>query len=133
MTEAAKIDVNLGAVQETLLIPLLGRAIETEKQGGLIDDPKAIEIVRSLNYDFEKWRGTTTMVGATVRTRMYDLEVQGFLAENPCGSFVEIWCCLYTRYVRLDNASATARAISAVAIIPILTASTRTSAKTASI
>ncbi|MEO0815124.1 MAG: hypothetical protein AAFY60_19845, partial [Myxococcota bacterium] len=66
MTEAEKIDVSLGAVQETLLIPLLGRAIETEKQGGLIDDPKAIEIVRSLNYDFEKWRGTNTMVGATV-------------------------------------------------------------------
>lgn len=32
-----KIKINLGPVQEILLIPLLGRAMQTQKQTGLID------------------------------------------------------------------------------------------------
>ena len=43
------IRVELGPVQETLLIPLLARARETERPGGLLRDPRALEIVRDLN------------------------------------------------------------------------------------
>ncbi|MEL6777615.1 MAG: hypothetical protein AAFO06_10190 [Cyanobacteria bacterium J06597_16] len=50
-----KIPVNLGPVQETLLIPLLGRAVETQKGSGLIRDKKAVEIVDASDYDFSKW------------------------------------------------------------------------------
>ncbi|MEM6732540.1 MAG: class I SAM-dependent methyltransferase, partial [Myxococcota bacterium] len=101
-----KIPVVLGAVQETLLIPLLGRAVETEKGRGLINDPKAVEIVETLDYDFDKWRGTQSMTGATLRTRMYDEEIARFLEENPAGTVVEIGCGLNTRFERLDNGRA---------------------------
>ena len=53
----SSIRVELGPVQETLLIPLLARARETERPRGLLRDPRAIEIMRDLNYDFSKWEG----------------------------------------------------------------------------
>ncbi|MEM7273211.1 MAG: class I SAM-dependent methyltransferase [Actinomycetota bacterium] len=102
-----KMDVELGAVQETLLIPLLGRAAETRKGRGLIDDPKAVEIVERLDYDFEKWEGGPSLMGAALRTRMFDRWVEDFLGRHPTGTVVELGCGLNTRFERLDNGQAT--------------------------
>jgi len=44
--------INLGSVQETLLLPLWGRAIETQKQKPLLVDSKAVSIINSIPYDF---------------------------------------------------------------------------------
>jgi O-methyltransferase involved in polyketide biosynthesis len=101
-----KTSVDLGPVQETLLIPLLGRAVETKKKSGLIQDPKAVEIVEALDYDFSKWRRSTSLTGATLRTRMFDQDVQAFLTQHPTGTIVEIGCGLNTRFERLDNGQA---------------------------
>lgn len=105
-TPPARVEVTLGPIQETLLIPLLGRAEETKKSGGLINDPKALEIVESLDYDFGKWRGMRSLVGASIRTRMFDEEVRAFLDAHPAGTVVEIGAGLNTRYERLDNGQA---------------------------
>jgi O-methyltransferase involved in polyketide biosynthesis len=104
---SGKIAVELGPVQETLLIPLLGRAWETKRSRGLIKDDKAVEIVDALDYDFSKWHGTPSLAGATIRTRMYDDEVKRFLKKHPEGTVVEIGVGLNTRYERLDNGRAT--------------------------
>lgn len=101
-----KLQVRLGPVQETLLIPLLGRAVETQKGNGLIQDDKAVEIVDSLDYDFSKWKKSKALAGATVRTRMFDQDVQAFLSEHPTGTVIEIGCGLNTRFERLDNGQA---------------------------
>lgn len=101
-----KIAVDLGPVQETLLIPLLGRAVETLKAKGLIQDEKAVQIVQSLDYDFTKWQKSKSLAGATLRTRMYDQDVQAFLNQHPTGTIVEIGCGLNTRFERLDNGQA---------------------------
>ena len=98
-----KISVDLGPVQETLLIPLLGRAVETQKETGLIHDQKAVNIVESLDYDFSKWKKSKSLKGATLRTRMFDQDVQKFLDRHPTGTIVEIGCGLNTRFERLDN------------------------------
>ena len=46
MTQSTKINVeNLGQVQETLMIPLLGRANETKRKKGMLYDAKAVEII----------------------------------------------------------------------------------------
>lgn len=97
------IAVELGPVQETLLIPLLGRSEETRRENGLIHDTKAVEIVARLDYSFEKWRNTRSLRGATLRTRMFDEDVQAFLERHPQGTVVEIGCGLNTRFDRLDN------------------------------
>lgn len=98
-----QIKVELGAVQETLLIPLLGRAEETRKNRGLLKDDKAVEIVETLDYDFQKWRGTKSLLGSAIRTRMFDRFVERFLREHPVGTVVEIGCGLNTRFERVDN------------------------------
>ncbi|MEM9514707.1 MAG: class I SAM-dependent methyltransferase [Actinomycetota bacterium] len=101
-----RIAVELGPTQETLLIPLLGRAEATTKHSGLIDDPKAVEIVEQLDYDFSKWQGARSLLGASLRTRMFDRWVETFLAESPTGTVVELGCGLNTRFERTDNGRA---------------------------
>ena len=101
-----KVTVDLGPVQETLLIPLLGRAVETQKGNGLIQDEKAVTIVESLDYDFSKWKKSKSLIGATVRTRMFDDDVRAFLVKHPTGTVVEIGCGLNTRFERLDKGQA---------------------------
>jgi len=106
MPQQQRVQVELGPVQETLLIPLLGRAEQTQRRNGIISDPKSVEIVDALDYDFDKWRGTPTLAGASVRARMFDSEVESFLRKHPHGTVVEIGAGLNTRYERLDNGSA---------------------------
>lgn len=104
MTEKTKI--KLAPVQETLLIPLLGRAEETKKKNGLVSDPKALEIVDSLDYDFSKWKNTASLFGSCIRSRMFDEQVNQFFSLHPSGTVVEIGAGLNTRYERLDNGQA---------------------------
>lgn len=101
-----KSSVNLGPVQETLLIPLLGRSVVTQQGKGLINDPRAVEIVKSLDYDFKKWKKSKALTGSVLRTRMFDEDVQDFLSQHPTGTVVEIGCGLNTRFERLDNGQA---------------------------
>ncbi|MGB3300994.1 MAG: class I SAM-dependent methyltransferase [Phormidesmis sp.] len=100
------IAVELGSVQETLLIPLLGRAVETQKENGLIQDEKAVEVVNALDYDFSKWEKSQSLFGATLRSRLFDQDVQAFLSKHPTGTIIEIGCGLNTRFERLDNGKA---------------------------
>ncbi|MEM7154351.1 MAG: class I SAM-dependent methyltransferase [Myxococcota bacterium] len=99
-----EIEVELGPTQETLLIPLLGRAMETKKGGRLLSDPKAVEIVESLDYDFSKWGSSAR--GVCIRARIFDGQVRRFLAAHPRGTIVEIGAGLNTRFERLDNGQA---------------------------
>lgn len=46
--------VDLKGVQETLLMPLWGRAVETQKETPLLMDQEAVNIINSINYDFTK-------------------------------------------------------------------------------
>ena len=101
-----KVSVELGAVQETLLIPLLGRALETKRDNGLIKGEKSVEMVNSLDYDYSKWMQSISLAGATLRTRLFDQYVQSFMIKNPKGVIVEIGCGLNTRFERLDNGKA---------------------------
>ena len=105
-TPAAPPPIALGSAQETLLIPLLGRAMESQRAHGLIHDPKAQHIIDSLRYDFSKWRGASSVTACTLRTRMFDQEVQAFLDLHPDGTVVELGCGLNTRHERLHQGRA---------------------------
>jgi O-methyltransferase involved in polyketide biosynthesis len=93
----------LGHVQETLLIPLYGRAVETRKCRALLRDPKAVEIVESLDYDFRKFDRTRSLFGSVLRTVMFDEWVNDFVERNPRGTVIEIGAGLNTRFERVDN------------------------------
>ncbi|MFY1637087.1 class I SAM-dependent methyltransferase [Solwaraspora sp. WMMB335] len=100
--------VRLGAVEQTLMIPLYGRAVETRKRRPLLSDPRAVQIVESLGYDFARMKAFASgATGAVLRTVMFDVWVRRFLAEHPGGTVVEIGTGLNTRFDRLDNGRVT--------------------------
>ena len=43
---------DLSAVSQTLLIPLYYRAMESQRPDALVRDPKAVELIGQLDYDF---------------------------------------------------------------------------------
>jgi O-methyltransferase involved in polyketide biosynthesis len=95
--------VHLGAVQETLFIPLAGRARETRKKHPVLRDPKAVEIAASIDYDTAKYgRGAGGMV-TVLRSAILDSWVRAFLDRHPAGTVVEIGTGLNTRFERVDN------------------------------
>lgn len=94
---------DLGPVAETLLIPLYGRATLTRRGSALIDDPKAVEIVEAVDYDFAPFDGAPSLFGAVLRTRVLDVWIQRWLSAHPAGTVVEIGAGLNTRFERLDN------------------------------
>ncbi|MEV6559537.1 class I SAM-dependent methyltransferase [Nocardia sp. NPDC051756] len=94
--------VALGEVQETLLIPLYGRARDARQRRSVLSDRKAIELVDSIDYDFDKFRGPS-LAGSVLRASIFDEYVRGFLREHPEGTVVDLGCGLSTRFDRLDN------------------------------
>lgn len=99
--------VDIGAVQETLLIPLHARAVETRKKRPLIRDPKAAGLVDSLDYDFDQFDRGVKLLTMIFRGEVFDDWIRRFLAEHEYGTVIEIGVGLNTRYERLDNGKAT--------------------------
>jgi O-methyltransferase involved in polyketide biosynthesis len=98
-----KQNVRLGAVEETLLVPLYARAVESRRKHPILVDPKAMEMVRAIDWDFERFGQRIRVVGCTLRTAMFDEWIAEFLRGHPEGTVVEIGAGLNTRFERLDN------------------------------
>ncbi|MCL7430350.1 class I SAM-dependent methyltransferase [Streptomyces sp. YS415] len=98
--------VRLGTVQETLLIPLYGRAVENRKEEPVLRDPRAEEIVDAIDYDFTRFDNLPSLLGTVLRTTLFDHWVADFLTRHPTGTVVEIGTGLNTRYERVDNGQA---------------------------
>ncbi len=104
----AKVKIrDLSDVSETLLIPLYYRAQESVRTDALIRDPKAVELLLQIEYDFSRFKKLANeQAVALVRTRVFDTVVRTFLAHRPNGVVVNIGCGLDTRSFRLDNGQA---------------------------
>jgi O-methyltransferase involved in polyketide biosynthesis len=95
--------VELGAVQRTLFFPLAARARETGLKRPLLRDPKAVEIVRALDFDGAKYTLPMNTSYIVLRTLILDWWVSEFLAAHPGGTVVELGTGLNTRFERVDN------------------------------
>lgn len=99
--------VELGEIAETLMIPLWCRAMESERRGGLLHDPKAQAIVASLDYDFDRRFAALRRLAfrACLRTVMIDRWVRSFLREHAGAevTVIEIGTGLNTRFERVDD------------------------------
>jgi O-methyltransferase involved in polyketide biosynthesis len=100
---ASRQSIQLGQVQETMLIPLYARAVETLRKQPILKDPKAVEMVESIDWDFQRFRQRWRVVGCVLRSAMFDEWVKAFLSRHPEGTVVEIGTGLNTRFERLDN------------------------------
>ncbi|MGD1100833.1 MAG: class I SAM-dependent methyltransferase [Terriglobia bacterium] len=102
---ALRQSIQLGQVQESLLVPLYARALDSLKKRPLLNDPKAVEMVQSIDWDFRRFNQRRRVVGCILRTAGFDEWVKGFLGRHPEGTVVEIGAGLNTRFERLDNGS----------------------------
>ena len=96
---------NLNAVSRTLMIPLYIRAMESRRPDAIVRDPKALELVGRLDYDFSAVgsRKEGDQVNMLLRMREFDRMARAFLAEHPDGVIVDLGCGLDTRFERIDN------------------------------
>jgi O-methyltransferase involved in polyketide biosynthesis len=103
---ADRVKAELGAVQETLFIPLAARARETRRRRPVLRDPKAAQILALVDFDTKKygrgWGGRVTVL----RTVIFDGWVSDFLTAHPGGTVVELGTGLNTRFERVGHGQA---------------------------
>lgn len=98
--------IQLGDVQETLLIPLYFRASESSAEQPLFRDEKAVQILPELSYDFSGFDSAWALRNdVVVRTVVFDELVADFIERNPTGVIINLGCGLDARFDRLDNGS----------------------------
>ena len=105
-----KYHIEKNTVQETLVIPLLGRLVCSERFPELFSDPEAKRICGSLDYDFAEKRGkmesAAGLFGALeVAQRQYDLrcETEVYLKDHPKAAVVNLGCGLDDTFSKVDN------------------------------
>lgn len=104
-----KINIKKGNVQETLLLPLWGRAYETQKANPRLIDKKAVKIVGKLDYDFSTIQKTQSMSqhGWVARSLHTDRMVLEYIQKHPKAAIVNIGCGMDTTFSRIDNGEIT--------------------------
>ena len=101
--------IALTGVQETLLLPLWGRAFETKKEKPLLVDKEAVKIIDQIEYDFsriEQRVNPLSRLSWVARSIYFDQKITDFLKINPDGTIINIGCGLDTTYERVQNGKA---------------------------
>jgi O-methyltransferase involved in polyketide biosynthesis len=96
--------IDLGIIQETLLLPLWGRAVETQKRRPLLNDDTAVAIMANINYDFSVIANNIsflTQFAWIARSLHIDQVIRQFLKKHPKATIINIGCCLDTTYDRV--------------------------------
>ena len=99
-------EIKLGNVQETLLLPLWGRAIETKRQKPLLVDNTAVSIIDSIPYDFttiSRNINNLSRLSWIARSIYFDKKIKAFINVFPEATIVNIGCGLDTTFDRVDN------------------------------
>ncbi|PIE54232.1 MAG: polyketide biosynthesis methyltransferase [Dethiosulfovibrio peptidovorans] len=100
-----KISIKKGSIEETLVLPLWGRAYETQKENPRLLDKKAVEIIKVIDYDFSEIEKTQSMSqhGWVARSLHTDKMARQFIKKHPEATIVNIGCGLDTTFSRIDN------------------------------
>ncbi|WP_197382022.1 class I SAM-dependent methyltransferase [Mycolicibacterium mengxianglii] len=101
--DTAKHKAELSGVSETALLTLAVRAQEAQRPDGLIDDPVAIRLMNSIDFDFAKF-GQSKRQDMALRSTAFDLATRSYLATHPDATVVALAEGLQTSFWRLDAA-----------------------------
>lgn len=99
-------EIQLGSVQKTLLLPLWGRAIETQKPKPLLVDKKAVSIISNIPYDFTVFAENVhplSRLSWVARSIYFDKKIKAFIDNFPDATIVNIGSGLDTTFDRVDN------------------------------
>ncbi len=95
--------VKLSNVNETLFIPLYGKALMS-KNNMIIKDKKAEEIIRSVNYDFKKLKiAKKIQIFMSLRAVIIDDYTDYFIKKNPGCIVLHLGCGLDSRVMRVKG------------------------------
>ncbi|MFE3323221.1 class I SAM-dependent methyltransferase [Streptomyces sp. NPDC059176] len=104
MADSPNLPVDLSGVSESLLWNLYQRAAEASRRDAILRDPKAVELVRLIDYPFaEKFGKGKLGQWQALRVLCFDQQVGAFLREHPCGQVVALGEGLETQFWRVDN------------------------------
>ncbi len=105
-----KTHIEKNTVQETLVIPLFGRKLCTERFPNLFRDERAVELIDRIDYDFSvlerRAKSTAYRFGALeVAMRENDLmtEARDYLSAHPSAALVNLGCGLDQTAENCDN------------------------------
>ena len=93
----------LTGVSETALMTLQVRAHEARRPDRLLDDPVAVQLVDSIDFDFAKF-GYTRRQDMPLRARLFDQTTGDYLRDHPKATVVALAEGLQTSFYRLDAA-----------------------------
>jgi len=100
--EPAAIVPGLSGVSETMLWSLHNRACEARRPGGILNDPQAIRIHDSIDYDFHHNFGTPGG-SLAARAAQIDKALRHWLTQHPDGFVISLGEGLETQPSRVDN------------------------------
>jgi O-methyltransferase involved in polyketide biosynthesis len=93
----------LTGVSETALMTLQVRAHEARRPDSIIDDPMAIQLADSIDFDFAKF-GFSRRQDMAMRALAFDRHARRYLADHPKATVVALAEGLQTSFYRLDVA-----------------------------
>jgi len=95
----------LSGVSETLLIPLVGRALASKQYPELgFSDPLATQMIEQIDFDASRLAKSKQVVaGGAIRAKLFDDVARKFFAQHPTGTGISLGAGLCTRFHRLDN------------------------------
>lgn len=96
-------DIKLGDIQTTALIPLTIKANETMRRKPRIRDEKAVEIIETLGVDTAQYDKFLSHEGVVARTIMLDRKLADIISKFPDSVIVSIAAGFDSRFARLDN------------------------------
>jgi O-methyltransferase involved in polyketide biosynthesis len=92
----------LTGISETALLTLRARANEARRPDALIDDPMAIRLMDSIDYDFSKF-GRASRQDIALRALAFDNNARRYLVAHPGATVVALAEGLQTSFWRLDE------------------------------
>ncbi len=110
-----KVDLDLSGVEETALLTLYAKAIESQSDDPVLKDERAEEMVKRLDallqvksgkmaYQLRKRSVDPRLtIHLPLRSKKYDEYALEFLEKSPEATIVNIGCGLDARFFRIDN------------------------------
>ena len=92
--------VALTGVSETALLTLNARAAEARRDDGVIEDPLAVALVDSIDFDFAKFGRSGQDIA--LRARAFDTVAHSYLSTHPSATVVALAEGLQTSFWRLE-------------------------------
>lgn len=103
MSSEPKVDgATLTGVSETALLTLQVRASEARRPDSILEDPMAIKLVDSIEFDFAKF-GPTRRQDMALRSLAFDQATRKYLVSHPAATVVALAEGLQTSYYRIET------------------------------